>query len=151
MSVFTTLHSRLASLGSSLLSTAITSQRDADIGKWDAQGTSTEDAEDREKPLPLLPAIQALQAAWQSASAATVTNRAQALAQALQEALQPGVAACGAMLMQPALPCWLQSFQPASQADPRFYKGCTVTHAAISLLFNHPLWLYHQVKFLYTN
>ena len=85
------------------LHTAISGVQGTDIGKLAAQGTSTEDAEDQEKPLPLLPAVQALQAAWRSASAATVTSRAQALAQALQEALQPGSAACAAMLQQPAL------------------------------------------------
>ena len=55
------------------------------------QGAKEEDeAEDKEKPLPLLPTLKALQAAWDSASHATAVKRASDTVQALREALQPG-------------------------------------------------------------
>lgn len=53
-------------------------------------GKEEEEAEDKEKPLPLLPTLKALLAAWDAASHATATKRAPDMAQALTEALQPG-------------------------------------------------------------
>ena len=54
------------------------------------QGTEGTEAEDDEKPLPLLLSIKALQAAWQAASANIVNSRAADVGSALREALQPG-------------------------------------------------------------
>ena len=55
-----------------------------------------EEAEDKERPLPLLPTLKALLAAWGTASHATATQRGQDVAEALKEALQPGTFACSA-------------------------------------------------------
>lgn len=62
------------------------------------QGAKEEEdeAEDKERPLPLLPTLKALLAAWGGASHSTATQRGQQVAQALQEALQPGTFACSA-------------------------------------------------------
>ena len=49
-----------------------------------------EEAEDKEKPLPLLPTLKALSAAWAAASQQTANQRAQDMTHALREALQPG-------------------------------------------------------------
>lgn len=54
------------------------------------QSTEGGEEEDKEKPLPLLLSIKALQAAWQGAAGSTVTSRAGDVAQALKDALQPG-------------------------------------------------------------
>ena len=55
------------------------------------QGPSEEEQdEDKEQPLPLLPTLKALQAAWQAASKQTALKQAPSVAKALQESLQPG-------------------------------------------------------------
>ncbi len=52
-----------------------------------------EQDEDKERPLPLLPTLKALQAAWQAASKQTALKQAPSMAKALQESLQPGAQA----------------------------------------------------------
>ena len=55
------------------------------------QGSAEEEQdEDKERPLPLLPTLKALQAAWQAASKQTALKQAPSMAKALQESLQPG-------------------------------------------------------------
>ncbi len=55
------------------------------------QGPAEEEQdEDKERPLPLLPTLKALQAAWQAASKQTALKQAPSMAKALQESLQPG-------------------------------------------------------------
>ena len=58
------------------------------------QGPAEEEQdEDKERPLPLLPTLKALQAAWQAASKQTALKQAPSMAKALQESLQPGAQA----------------------------------------------------------
>ena len=55
------------------------------------QGSAEEEQdEDKERPLPLLPTLKALQAAWQAAYKQTALKQAPSVAKALQESLQPG-------------------------------------------------------------
>lgn len=55
------------------------------------QNTEDGEEEDKQKPLPLLLSMKALQAAWQAAAPSTAQSRARDLADALRAALQPGI------------------------------------------------------------
>ena len=56
-----------------------------------AQGSNeVEEDEDKERPLPLLPVLKALHAAWLAASPKTVTHWAAPMQEALKQSLQPG-------------------------------------------------------------
>jgi len=70
------------------------------------QGPAEEEQdEDKERPLPLLPTLKALQAAWQAASKQTALKQAPSMAEALQESLQPGAwAEMLAICMQLSMP-----------------------------------------------
>ncbi len=76
------------------------------------QGPAAEEQdEDKERPLPLLPTLKALQAAWQAASKQTALKQAPSMAKALQESLQPGAQAeMLARCMQLSMPLQTSQF-----------------------------------------
>ncbi len=83
-----------------------------------------EEGEDKEKPLPLLPSLKALLAAWRAAAPATATQRAQGLADALKEALQPGA---NALLFN--IICGRASQRPSACTCFNYSQKCAWTRA----------------------
>ena len=63
------------------------------------RGNEVEQDEDKERPLPLLPVLKVLHAAWLPISASNLLKWAQPTQQALKESLQPGLLSIFASLI----------------------------------------------------
>lgn len=106
-----------------------------DVREWAGlQGSNEgEQDEDKERPLPLLHTLKALQAAWQAASSDTAIAHAHDMSQALQESLQPGLTPLLAPHMH------------VSHASIRF----TLLSLSLDMCqCSTPIWLHHQLALL---